>query len=69
KNWVKLAKFIASTGAELTHADMMDALPFFKGSASAKNEMLTLATAWGYKNHIILKKSFTDGIEFYSGEA
>lgn len=69
KNWVKLAKFIASSRTELTHADMMDSLPFFKGSASAKNEMLTLATAWGYKNHIILKKSFTDGIEFYSGEA
>lgn len=69
KNYVKLAKFIASAGTELTHADMMDSLPFFKGSAGAKSEMLTLATAWGYKNHIVLKKSFTDGIEFYSGEA
>jgi len=69
KNYVKLAKFISTAGTELTHADMMDKLPFFKGSAAAKSEMLTLATAWSYKNHIILKKTFTDGIEFYSGEA
>jgi hypothetical protein len=30
--------------------------------------MMTLATAWGYKKHIIIKKSFIDGIEFFKGE-
>lgn len=69
KNYEKLAKYIASNGSEVTLADMADELPYFKGSASAKNEMLTLAIAWGYKNHIVLKKSFVSGIEFYSGEA
>ena len=26
---------------------------------------MTLATAWGYKKHIIIKKFFIDGIEFF----
>src|SRR3546814_8170383 len=31
--------------------------------------MLTLATAYGYKNNIIIKKAFNDGIEFLRGES
>jgi hypothetical protein len=65
---VKLAKYIANVGTEVTHADLHEALPFYKASNSARNEMMTLATAWGYKKHIIIKKSFTDGIEFFKGE-
>ena len=29
---------------------------------------MTLAMAWGYKKHIIIKKLFVDGIEFFKGE-
>ena len=68
KPYVKLAKYIANVGTEVTHADLHEALPFYKASNSARNEMMTLATAWGYKKHIIIKKSFTDGIEFFKGE-
>jgi hypothetical protein len=68
KTYVKLAKYIASVDAELTHADLHEALPFYKASNSARNEMMTMATAWGYKQHIIIKKRFEDGIEFFSGE-
>ena len=68
KTYVKLAKYIASVGTEVTHADLMEALPFYKSGNSARNEMITLATAWGYKQHIIIKKSFIDGIEFFRGE-
>ena len=68
KTYVKLAKYIATVGSEVTHADLMEALPFYKSSNSARNEMITLATAWGYKKHIIIKKSFIDGIEFFRGE-
>lgn len=66
--YVKLAKFLASCGTEVTHADLTEQLPFYKGSAATKNELLTLASAWGYKNHVIIKKSFTEGIEFFRGE-
>lgn len=68
KAYVKLAKYIANINAEVTHADLLEALPFYKSSVAARNEMMTLATAWGYKQHIIIKKSFIDGIEFFRGE-
>ncbi len=68
KTYVKLAKYIADMGSELTHADLMEALPFYKSSNSARNELITLATAWGYKKHIIIKKSFDNGIELFTGE-
>jgi hypothetical protein len=68
KAYVKLAKYIADVGTEVTHADLHEALPFYKSSNQARNEMMTLATAWGYKKHIIIKKSFVDGIEFFKGE-
>lgn len=65
---VKLARYMATCKNEVTHADLMEALPFFKKGNAARNEMMTLATAWGYKHHIIIKKTFTDGIEFITGE-
>ena len=69
KTYVKLAKYIADIGAEVTHADLHEALPFYKSGAAARNEMMTMATAWGHRHHIIIKKSFVDGIEFFKGES
>lgn len=68
KTYVKLAKYIAAVDTEVTHADLLEALPFYKSGNAARNEMMTLAMAWGYKKHIIIKKSFVDGIEFFAGE-
>lgn len=68
KNYVKLAKFLSTSHTEQTHADLNESLPFFKGSQAARNELLTLAMAWGYRNHIIIKKTFEQGIEFFKGE-
>lgn len=67
--YVKLAKYLANIGIEVTQADLVEDLPFYKGPASQKQEMLTLAIAHGYKNNIIIKKSFNDGIEFLRGES
>lgn len=69
RNYVKLAKYIAATERELTHVDLVEDLPFYKGSESQKRELMTLAIAYGYKNNIIIKKFFTDGIEFLQGES
>lgn len=69
KNYVKLAKYLASFNGELTHADLNESLPFYKGSQSARNEMMTLAMAWGYRNHVIVRKRFMEGIEFFQGES
>ncbi|MDR5839307.1 primase C-terminal domain-containing protein [Caballeronia sp. LZ034LL] len=68
KNYVKLAKYIATCGKEVTHADLNENLPYYKTGQAARNEMMTLAIAYGYKHHIIIKKSFADGIELYKGE-
>jgi len=68
KTYVKLAKYIAQIGTEVTHADLHEALPFYKSGQAARNEIMTLATAWGYKRHIVIKKTFADGIELFKGE-
>lgn len=67
--WVKLAKFIASVGRNVTQADLVEDLPFYRGPASQKADMLNLAIAYGYQNNIIIKKLYNDGIEFLRGEA
>lgn len=69
RNYVKLAKYLAGVGRKCTHVDLVEDLPFYKGSESAKREMMTLAVAWGYKNNIIIKKVFENGIEFIEGAA
>jgi hypothetical protein len=68
RNYVKLAKYIATVKRDITQADMVEDLPFYRGAAGQKTEMLSLAIAYGYKNNIIIKKSFSDGIEFLRGE-
>ena len=68
RNYVKLAKYIATCKSDVTQADLVEDLPFYRGAAAQKAEMLTLATAYGYKNNIIIKKLFSDGIEFLRGE-
>lgn len=69
KPYAKLAKFLGATGRELTQADLVEELPFYRGSASQKQEMMSLAIAYGYKNNILIKKSVSDSIEFYRGES
>lgn len=69
KSYVKLARYIADLGTPLTHADLHEALPFYGRGNAARQESMTLATAWGYKHNIIIKKTFADGIEFFEGES
>jgi len=68
RNYVKLAKYVATVKRDITQADMVEDLPFYRGAQGQKAEMLSLAIAYGYKNNIIIKKSFADGIEFLRGE-
>lgn len=68
KAYVKLAKYISSIGREVTHADMVEDLPFYPKAANHRNDMINLAIAWGYREHISIKKSYIDSIEFFLGE-
>jgi hypothetical protein len=68
KKHVKLARFLATVGSEQTQADLLESLPFYKGPVSARNDMMTMAMSWGYKNHIIIKKTFEHAVEIFLGE-
>ena len=69
KPYERLAKYLGSSqDQELTQVDIQNDLPFYKGSQSARTEMMNMAIAYGYKNNIVIRKSFRDGIEFFSGE-
>lgn len=66
--YVKLAKYIAAVRRNVTQADLVEDLPFYRGSKSQKDELMQLAVAYGYQNNILIKKSFNEGIEFLRGE-
>jgi hypothetical protein len=67
--YVRLARYIANMGIDLTQADIAEDLPFYKGSESTKREMMNMAISWGYRNNIIIKKHFEDDIELFRGES
>lgn len=69
RTYVKLARYLADVGTEQTHADLHEALPYYKANAGARNEMMTMAMAWAYRQHIVIRKQYIDGIEFFRGES
>lgn len=69
QNYVKIAKYISTIDKDVTHADIIEDMACYKGSVSQKQELLTLAIAWGYRNNIIIKKVISDGVEFLRGES
>lgn len=69
KPYVKLAKYISEVGREVTFADLVEDLPFFRGTNANKNELLQLAQAWGYNNNIIFKRYSSEGVDFIKGES
>lgn len=68
KPYEKLAKFLASEPRDVTHTDLMEALPFYGRSNAVRTEMMNLAIAWGYRNNIIIKRTFVDTVEFFKAE-
>lgn len=68
RSYMRLARFLAAEDIEQTHADLTEQLPFYKSTTAARSQMMADAMAWGYKQHIVIKKRFESGIEFFSGE-
>ena len=68
RNYVKLAKYIATVGKEVTHVDLTEDLPFYKGTHSAKTDLMQLAIAWGYTNQIVIQSRESNNIEFFKGK-
>jgi len=65
----RLARYIADVDKEVTHADIQQDLPMYKGTESHRRDLMTLAIAYGYKNNIIIKKSIIDDVELFKGES
>ena len=64
----RLAEYLAAHDGELTMAQLVAKLPWFKGSAAARDEMVQLASMHGYSNSIIINQESRNGIIFLSGE-
>jgi len=64
----RLANYLASCDNEVTQHELIQELPFYKGSEAQRKDIMTLAMSYGYKNNIIIRKRSVDNIEFFSGE-
>lgn len=68
KPYQRLADYIASEGRELTSVDIAEDLLFFKGSEANKRQLMDMAIAYGYRNGMLIKRLFKDGLEMFKGE-
>ena len=64
----RVAIYLSKTKSEVTQVDLMEDLPFYRGSVAQRKDIMSQAIAWGYKNNIIITTSYSDKIEFFKGE-
>lgn len=64
---IRLCKYIGSMGTAMTQADLIQNLPYYKGTEGARRDMMTLAAAWGMRNNIAISRRFTAGVEEIQG--
>lgn len=69
KDYMKLAKFLLDYPEGATLSDLDQNLKVFKGNKQAKEEMITNAISWGYKNNILVSKHWIDQILFLKASA
>lgn len=67
RNFVRLAKYISESPDNLTHADLVEDLPYYPSSATPRREIMDLAMAWGVSNHTVITKNVVNGVDFFSG--
>lgn len=63
----RLAKYLGTSGKPLTQAELISALPYYKGSDAARRDMMTLAIAYGLRHNISITRKYTGGIEEIQG--
>ena len=64
----RLAHYLSDCDNEVTQHELIEELPFYRGSESQRKDLMTLAQSFGYKNNIIIKQRSIDNIEFFFGE-
>ena len=67
--YVKLANYLAEASNQVTLPDLDQDLPYFRGSSAQKDNMIHMATAWGYTNGIVIKKVYSEGIMFLHADS
>lgn len=67
-NFERLYKYIVDSKKDLTQYDLIENLHFYSGNKGQKEEMLSLAQAFAYKQNAVIRRKFIDGIEFISGK-
>lgn len=70
KPHMRVAKYLAGIpeSSAVTHADIVEDLPFYPQVQARRADLLQLAIAYGYRNNIIIKRSYDQNIEFLHGE-
>lgn len=66
--YMKIARYLADANKEMTHVDLMEDLPCYKGSQLVRRDLMDQAVAWGYTHNIIISRSTRDTIEFIKGD-
>tara|TARA_Y100001963_G_scaffold139959_1_gene206383 strand:+ start:673 stop:2850 length:2178 start_codon:yes stop_codon:yes gene_type:complete len=66
--YMRIARYLAELDSPVTHVDLIEDLPCYRGSAAHRRDLLDQAIAWGYTNNILIKKSVNDGVDFLSAE-
>jgi hypothetical protein len=69
KPYMKLANYLTEVTDPVTHADLVEALPFYKNGKATRDELMRMATSWSYKQHIVIKTTFADNVELFIGES
>ena len=69
RNFARLAKYVADKESEVTHADLVEDLPYYPSSTGPRKEIMDLAMAWGVRNRVVIKKNVISGVEFFSGSS
>lgn len=68
-SYERLAKYLADIGREVTQHELLEDLPFYRGSENQRRDLMSLAMSYGYRNNIVIKCREQDGIEFFTGES
>lgn len=68
KPYMKLANYLSKIDKEVNHADL-DELPYYPSSMQKREELIAMATAWGYSKNIMIRRTKLDSIDFFSGES
>lgn len=69
KDFMRLAKYLAERNTFVTIADIESDLPCYTGAMAKKNDMMTAAIAYGYRNNILITRKMVDNILFTKGSA